>query len=290
MKKHLLTIVFFVLIFHLNGNCQEDYFSLGNKFFQQGNFRMADSMFTLDIYKRSSPDCYFNRGVARLYLKDTTGFCSDMENADLIYSDKEAVLHYNRFCCKQVDTVYYDKKYKKTIKGKHRFFEVVKDLKYSNQIYGEAHNIYSIYTKVSADGSSSTFNLNEIETDIYATFFLKDSSRIYYSTITPPKTLGYDDLKLSKELIDKSISAKYNSFIVKNKLTSVRLFYSYIVNTSGTIENISFLGNDKNIDISEINDVLKKDVEMGLEKIKYKPGSFRGEVASFYKTIFFELN
>jgi hypothetical protein len=132
--------------------------------------------------------------------------------------------------------------------------------------------------------------LNEIQTDLFATFFLKDSSRIYYSTITPPRTLDYNDLKLSKKLIEKNISSKYKSFIAKNNLSSLRLLYSYIVNTSGTIENITFLGNDKKIDISEINDDLKKEIESVLEKVKFKPGGFRGEKASFYKTISFELN
>jgi len=282
MNKYLFTVLSFLLLFNYSGICQVDYFMQGNNYFQNGDYKTADSLFTLDIRKKSNPDSYYNRGISRLYMKDTLGFCNDMENAGKVFSDTEAVHMYDKLCCNYVDTVFFDKKYLETIKGQHRFFDVIKSIKYSQKIRGESHNIHEIYTKLTSDFSSDGFHLNEFKTGIFATFEIIDDEKIYIHTIDPPKLLNYEEIRTKSESVTQYLKTKYKWFLDKNNLTQLSVYYRYIIKPTGEISDITCISVRTDLEFSEIKDDLQKDAESIILKQKYKPGLVREKKVSVY--------
>lgn len=66
--------------------------------------------------------------------------------------------------------------------------------------------------------------------------------------------------------------------------------YSFIVTTTGAIQDITYYGANARTDISEIKDDLLKDVRDELSKRKYKPGLFRGEKVPFSLLLSLEIH
>jgi|GEM_PF-1633310 len=91
-------------------------YNKGVELFKQEKYIEADSLFTLAINKRPkdymNTDMYFDRGVSRLYLSDTCGFCNDMKIATDL-NDREAKANYKKFCLKCNDEAneYYNQGY-----------------------------------------------------------------------------------------------------------------------------------------------------------------------------------
>lgn len=70
------------------------------------NYELADSLLTQSIESDHYLENYFQRGLLRLYLNDTLGFCSDMRT---IYSlDDAAKINCQTYC---TDTVFFDKSF-----------------------------------------------------------------------------------------------------------------------------------------------------------------------------------
>jgi TonB family protein len=91
-------------------------YNQGVEFFKQEKYKEADSLISLAIKKcpiyDSNMNMYFDRGVTRLHLLDTCGFCSDMKSvADL--NDHIAKANYKKFCLKYNDeaNIYYNQGY-----------------------------------------------------------------------------------------------------------------------------------------------------------------------------------
>lgn len=92
-------------------------YNKGVELFKQEKYLEADSLFSLAIEKRpknyKNTDMYFDRGVTRLYLSDTCGFCNDMKTA-IDLNDREAKSNYKKFCLKCNDEAnkYYNHGYR----------------------------------------------------------------------------------------------------------------------------------------------------------------------------------
>lgn len=101
MRKQFVFIFLLVVI----GNtlfAQKDTvaYTLGNQFFNEGKIAEAESLFTEAIKINPKRDYFFNRGISRLYLNDTSGFCSDMKYLKES-NDFEATNLYKQNCFKQ---------------------------------------------------------------------------------------------------------------------------------------------------------------------------------------------
>ena len=75
-------------------------YKLGVKYYEEGNFIMADSLYTQVIRKNSSNNnAYYNRALTRFNLDNELGYCKDMFEAAQL-KDQEAQLKYDEFCLK----------------------------------------------------------------------------------------------------------------------------------------------------------------------------------------------
>ncbi len=73
-----------------------NYFQEGYNEFNSKNYVSSDSLLTLSINTYEFVDNVFQRGMTRLYLQDTTGFCSDMKK---IYDiDEKAKHNFQQIC------------------------------------------------------------------------------------------------------------------------------------------------------------------------------------------------
>lgn len=109
--RNLLVIVVIIISTHLTfGQKYLKYYKKGVKLYKQEKYLEADSIFSIAITKKPSsdknPNVFFDRGVTRLYLSDTCGFCSDMLSA-IKYYDYEAEVLYKRYCSKCSEEEYY---------------------------------------------------------------------------------------------------------------------------------------------------------------------------------------
>ena len=104
MKK-LIIISFLVLLTNiLFGQKSLDYYNKGIELFKKEKYKEADSLLNLavdnldDETKHLGANLYFDRGIIRLYLSDTAGFCADMCTSANTFSDKDAENNYRYFC------------------------------------------------------------------------------------------------------------------------------------------------------------------------------------------------
>ena len=106
MKK-LIIISFLVLLTNISfGQKYLKYYKKGVELFKQERFKEADSLFSLAINKLNDKthnlgaNFFFDRGITRFYLLDTSGFCSDMKESATTYKDREAEKNYKQYCLK----------------------------------------------------------------------------------------------------------------------------------------------------------------------------------------------
>lgn len=73
-----------------------NYYQKGYNEFNQKNYLSSDSLLTLSINTYEFVDNIFQRGITRLYLKDTIGFCIDMKKISNI--DDTAMYNFQQIC------------------------------------------------------------------------------------------------------------------------------------------------------------------------------------------------
>lgn len=78
MKQKLILFTFIVLTLNVYSQNIDKYFKYGTKLLEEGNYKKADSLFSISLRRDDNRECFYNRGVAKLYLKDTISFCNDM--------------------------------------------------------------------------------------------------------------------------------------------------------------------------------------------------------------------
>lgn len=276
MRKLILISLFFEMV----AFSQQSNYEKGVLAFSNEEYTYADSLFSLDIYETNNPNSYYNRGIIKLFFNDTIGFCNDLATSSI--SDSESIVDsiYKSNCYHNIDTSYYDKSYKLIQKGKHRFYEIRKYLRYKKVIEGEIHDLKSDLMR--GELSNSEWKVKKI--DLIATFVIKDSIKIFN------QTLNYPDLKNRSEInkfnlkAENYINSKYSQLVRKYGLDKIEIYFSYIVDDNGDVINVKYSKVTPNVDLKEIKEDLLSDVEVILKKYKYEPGKF------FQKDVFFSLN
>jgi hypothetical protein len=101
---------------------QREYFSLANECSKKGEFRKADSLFTLSIGIHPDARIYFNRALCRAQLGMQKEFCLDLDSAYNLGDNEARRVFWEK--CGRRDTIYVDGQNKLVKKGDHAFKEV----------------------------------------------------------------------------------------------------------------------------------------------------------------------
>jgi TonB family protein len=170
MRKLLIVLL---IVFTVNYAFSQKYLKYnteGIELFKQKKYKEADSLFSLAIKKQpksyKNPDSYFNRGRTRLYLLDTSGYCSDMESAADKYNDYRAIKQYKKSCLE-----FNDDAYNFFLKGSAEFD--LKKYKSSESLFTLSIDSYEFLDNVYMRGIARLYMLDTIG-------FCSDMKRIYH--------------------------------------------------------------------------------------------------------------
>lgn len=197
MKKILLIITLTLLL----SGCliSQNYFKIGTKYLQSGNYILADSFLT--IHTSQFPKDYnslYNLGIANLFLHDTIKACACFLIPNyLVEKDKGAMTLYAEYCS-ETDTIYYDKKFSLSDKENSKYYEVIFHHKYDDIITGKIH--HKKHFEAFAELDLQSFRVVPYTSDIIGIYNLDSTNtKVYRYSFAPPL---YPDGKL---VLEKSI-------------------------------------------------------------------------------------
>jgi|GEM_PF-1436815 len=261
-----LTLLVIIVFTGLYSNSQ-DYFKLGTKFFNEGNYQLADSFYTIYLTKQPIDiNGIYNRGVSRLYLHDTCTFCMDLYKInEIVEIDKKAQELYYQYCGR-ADTIYYNKYFELSTKSEYRYFEVIQHHRYLQKITGK---IYDKKRKIEV----SPVSLSQIityRTNVFASYTIDENGEKLYAITDCPPSLP----KGSTISEDVKYSDYYQDIKKSLSLTDVSVFVSFVINNNGEIKNIKI---EKTRPKIEITDNLLKGLQTLYSQLpKYTPGKLKG--------------
>jgi len=176
-------------------------FLLGNELLSLGMYEIADSFYSLALSDYEGSDIYFNRGIARLFMEDTLGFCNDMYIAGNFFFFPKADTLFNRVCCHKVDSIFRDKDMNITDSANSRYLEELMYFKYENVKKGRVHDKdRSSVTQTYIDGSNPLFQLKfSSPTNVMARYEYIDSIKYYYTEAQPKKISDRRELAITNE-------------------------------------------------------------------------------------------
>jgi hypothetical protein len=300
MKKILFMNLLLFLFF--NSQCQifkvdkhgEELYLLGTQYLELGDYKGADSILSLALCTYKNENVYYNRGVSKLFMQDTIGFCSDMGIASNNYLDIGAEKYFNNFCCKLVDTFYYDKKMQPTSKQLWRYYEVYQEYKYEKERIGKIHDFKAKNVIPSLDFgcSQDLININVRTTDIIGVYKYIDSVKYYYYTEKAPsisinRQTKYENLKKRISMILKT---KYKDIKDSNKLIEISVGYSINLSKNGEIISVKYLGTFPEVNFGDREKEFEEDIEQNVKNYpKVTPAKFMKEDVNFivYDTVKF---
>ena len=179
-------MLMFLTLFVNGLHGQQDYFNLGMQYFESGNYLMADSLLTQQIYE--FPDdlnARYNRGVARLYMGDTCDFCHDMYSINSIHDrDQQAMDLYLEYCC-DADTALYDRKMNIIEDGKVKYYEVIFFHYCSSTQEGKFYNKKGYFEGMQMAASTG---VNSFRTRVFAKYYFDaDGEKVFQFTDDNPR-------------------------------------------------------------------------------------------------------
>jgi hypothetical protein len=261
-----------------------DYFNKGSELIIIGDYKGADSLFSLALCSYKNENVYYNRAVSRLFQTDTLGFCNDMCFAANKYFDKQAESLYNSICCKEVDTIYYDKKRIKSEQPSYRYYEIIKYPKCDSIIYGSFHDIKSREPVMSFDfGCNNNFlGFNSSTTDMIAGYIIEDSVKYYFKSsksVSIYNTSEYVDLKRRAKVL---LSAKYSKIKIANAKESLLVFFKVYFDNKGNVIKVHYEGFYPEVIFEDNIKELEKDLlDIAYNYPKVSPAKFFNEKVRF---------
>ena len=245
----------------------QDHFTTGMKYFETGNYTVADSFFTIYLKKFSNDkNAIYNQGITKLYLKDTASFCNAMSNLKNTFNDADAAELFYKVCG-SAESVFFDNSFNKCVKKKARYTEVTETNKYKD------YKTVYIHDK-RQHGEMMTFSAEHIvnlKTDIIAEYQLNpDGSKVYFFVQNLPKFLdkgkSWEDYKKNNPILQKAKE--------ELKLNEFKVAIRFIIDKNGDFKNAELYSKNK----IEKEDVLLKYINLILLNApKFVPGSFRNE-------------
>lgn len=271
MKRILITTILIYLSVNLFGQLfkpdknGQDLFIQGTNFLKSGKYEIADSLFSLSLCTYKNANVYYNRGISRLYMQDTLGFCQDLGIASSKYLDSYSISLFNSICCTNVDTFYYDRKMKVSTKELFKYYEVIQQLKYEKEIIGKFHdvNANNILPYLDFGCDQDILNIGLKPTDIIGMYNLIDSVKYYYYTDKTPvleieNTTKYNNLK---QYISNFFNSKYGELKINNNLEQITIYFEVYFSSIGEVSYVNFLGTVPLINFYDKEKEFIKDIE-----------------------------
>ena len=237
MRK--IVICFMFMVQCAIGQCQDDAFDKGSNYLLKGDYKLADSLFTLSIIKNPGANNFINRAIARLYLLDTAGFCDDLHYAFSLFMDKEAKKTFLTTCAK-VDTIFYDKNFIPS-NDDIRYAELTVNEKYSNSKWGEYVDLKHEKNGLSII-SSSGLNINSFKSNVVASYKYEGDEKIFKFAESIPLFPKRDIHDYVKKQIQYTI--ELNNAIRKSGKTPVIVTTYFVVDSSGIVKNAAIWNRD----------------------------------------------
>jgi hypothetical protein len=283
----LITLLVFSIFLFLNIHAQVLADKKGIKLYEEGttqinlgNYRLADSLLSLSLETFTNKDVFFNRAVCRLLLLDTLGFCKDMDVLANTYLDNEASPLFNKLCCSNVDTVYYNKKLIPQFSGKYRYLEEIRHMKYHPRTIGVFHDLSVNKQQLDFDFSSEqglTGSYLE-DTDIIGVYEIIDSIKFYISRTSGVTIVNYTKYLEIKKRAKLLLQVKYGSLKSNNKIEELKIAFQLAIDKTGKIVDLILIGSNPVVDLASIKTELKKDLwDIVNNYPKITPGTFLGE-------------
>lgn len=226
MKKYIaLTYVIWGSI----GSFAQSNYELANFYFERGHYRIADSIYSIEIKARTSNNSfedvllsilgisepinklYYNKGVARLYMKDTASFCYNLNLAVMTarsnladnFQDTLAEKHYQKLCIARIDTTYLTRKYEPTSREDSKLYDIIRIERYSNFSKGEIINP-KLKGHIVRQNNFNNAARGYKKSTVARYFINKRGDKYYYQLVSMPKYPGG--------------LMKYETFLKKNLL------------------------------------------------------------------------
>jgi hypothetical protein len=245
------------------GDISNDY-KIGINYLQQNNFIMADS-FLAKSFKQGNPfnlfvnsidgsipinDLCYNYAIAKLGLKDTCSFCSEIYIAST-YNDNDAFSYYRKICVNSIDSAFYDKNYKSCNKEKSKYIIIKYFDKFRKKTYGRVLDLKkkeSNESKINFIGFGNIIGLFRIEgTDTVYTRVnylpkFKNWSKDFYSYID--SKLNYPEAK--------------NIARAKCKCYDLTVEYKVLIDEKGKVQKVDFFDErPENLDKIYLDEALR---------------------------------
>jgi hypothetical protein len=291
MKKTLLSIL--ILIFFLSKNSGQifqensigkNYFMTGTKLLHIGDYKGADSILTLALCSFKDENVYYNRGAAKLFQKDTVGFCEDISIAANRYFDQDASRLFNDLCCEKVDTIFYDVKENIVTRSKYRYYEVIKYQKYIDEVNGTFHDTKAKNERFTLDFGCelNIIGMTLETTDIIAVYKLSDTTKYYYRTPNPISIINQDEYNNLKNRAKTFFNVKYSDLKTRNNLQEVSIYYEITFSKTGEILDVKYKGIFPEVQLGEKESELEKDLLFIVNRYpKVSPAKFKGKRVNF---------
>jgi hypothetical protein len=230
------------------------YYNSGTRELEGGNYAKADSLLSLSIKIQSNIDNHFNRGLAKLAMRDTCHFCNDMFAASKLL-DEKAELLFNQLCQK-TDTSYLDENFNPANKSNYKYYEVQHISKFLGDTTVEVHilngkNHYSLLSADILSGKSRPL-------DMIAMYEIKNNEKRYFFLEHQPQF----------DIIEDDIFRylRYNINIPED--VKKNIFLDFIVNPEGKIQILQLLPQD-------LDDTYKQEITKVLFSLyDIKPAKF----------------
>lgn len=220
----------------------ENYFIRGNQALKSGNYPLADSLYTLSLNTYRSEDVFFNRAIARLMMKDTLHCCDDFKVAANYFYDEQAQTSFNLMCCMEVDTCYYDKKMNPVDKGNHRYYEIIKKLKYENEVLGTIHDVEESHPQMTLDFAekNSLTGIFNNQTDLIASYKIINGEKYYNKILKPVYVKNSREYEAVKRKLVVEMNKKYENLKKENDIDELILAFRVFYNENGEFEKFEY--------------------------------------------------
>lgn len=261
-----------------------EFFNKGSELIKTGDYYSADSILTLALCSYKNENVYFNRGISRLLLKDTIGFCEDMDAAANKYFDAQAEQLFNKTCCKQVDTIYFDKKLQISNKDKYRYYEIIKVFKYDSVTKGTFHDIKHSEGIMSVDfGCNDSFlGARSKQSDIIAIYVIDEKGKNYIKTQKPISIINYTAYEHLMKQAKTLLESRYGYLKKESDSEKLEVYFSIYFDKEGEITSVEFLGIYPELNIDYDEDTLEADLlHIAKHYPKIKPAKFFKQKVQF---------
>ena len=290
MKRFTFALFFLLISFYSNAQLLSvdqhglSLYNSGSELLKEGKYTEAEEKFSEALGSYRTANVYYNRAVARMHLKDTVGFCDDMFTASRDYADREATKLLNIMCCKNVDTLFYDKKLNIVSSSDYRFYETFKDLKYKELTFGELHDIkhHGIFYSPLIEDDKNLMNITTVKSDIIGYYEIVNSEK-YYSRLEKPALIVHvTKTEELKEKVRTYFNIKYKALKTENNFDKLKVYFVIYVNKTGEIDKVKFIGVFPNIGSKELDKEMAEDIrKIANDYPKFRPARILNKRVNF---------